>query len=414
MPDYFEIEYYNMVLLATGVIALLAAIIPVITQRKVLSAPVVYMLLGIGGYFIFLHYFFQPMDYMEVIKKVTEFVVIIALTNAGLKIKEPFKWSTWRNSLRLLAIVMPFTIVAAAFLGWWIIGLAPATALLFGALIAPTDPVLASELQTSQPSEADTSKIKLGLTSEAGLNDGLAFPFTYFAILAAQKGMEIENWIGDWLLHYVLIRIVVAVIIGLLSGWILFKIVFNVAKNELLTQISRGILSLSLTLLPYAITEMVGGYGFIAVFIAACIFSRYEKFDEHMDSLHDFNEELESLIVAVIFIVTGIFIASHYYILIDVKIISVALIMIFLIRPVIGYLSLLGTDLNKFQKFVLSFYGIRGIGSVFYLAYALTSADFKDSEKLFEITIAIIFFSVLIHGLTAHRVQKRIYKHDST
>ena len=116
----------------------------------------------------------------------------------------------------------------------------------------------------------------------------------------------------------------------------------------------------------------------------------------------------------VIFIVTGIFIASHYYILIDVKIISVALIMIFLIRPVIGYLSLLGTDLNKFQKFVLSFYGIRGIGSVFYLAYALTSADFKDSEKLFEITIAIIFFSVLIHGLTAHRVQKRIYKHDST
>ena len=412
MPDYFKIEHYNMLLLATGFIALLAAIIPVITQRKIISAPVVYMLLGIGIYFIFLHYFFNPMEYMEVIKKVTEFVVIIALTNAGLKIKKPFKWSTWRSSFRLLLVVMPFTIVAAAFLGWWIIGLAPATALLFGALIAPTDPVLASELQTSQPSKADTSKIKLGLTSEAGLNDGLAFPFTYFAILAAQKGMEFENWVGDWLLHYVLIKSVIAIIIGLLSGWILFKIVFNIAKNDMLTKISRGILSLSLTLLPYALTEMIGGYGFIAVFVAACIFSRYEEFDKHMDSLHDFNEELESPIVAIIFVVTGIFIASHYYILMDAKILSVAFIMIFLIRPVIGYLSLLGTDLNKFQKFVLSFYGIRGIGSVFYLAYAFTAADFKDAEKLFDITIAIIFFSVLIHGLTAHSVQKRIHKHE--
>ncbi len=412
MPNYFEIEYYNMVLLATGIIALLAAIVPVITQRKVISAPVVYLLLGIGIYFVFLRYFFQPMEYMETIKKVTEFVVIISLTNAGLKIKEPFKWHTWRNSFRLLAIVMPLTIVTAAFLGWWIIGLAPATALLFGALIAPTDPVLAGELQTSQPSETDTSKIKLGLTSEAGLNDGLAFPFTYFAILAAQKGLDFENWIGEWLLHHVLIRIVIAIGIGLLTGWILFKIVFNIARNDMLTKISRGILSLSLTLLPYAITEMIGGYGFIAVFVAACIFSRYEEFDNHMDSLHDFNEELESLIVAVVFIVTGIFIASHYYILIETKIIAIALIMIFVIRPVLGYLSLLGTQLSKFQRFVLSFYGIRGIGSVFYLAYAVTAADFKDADILFDITIAVIFVSVLVHGLTAHNIQKRISKYD--
>lgn len=412
MPDYFKLEDYDTVLLATGVIALLAAIVPVTMKRKFISAPIVYMIFGIGVYFVFLHYFFQPMQYMEIIKRVTEFVVIVALTNAGLKIKEPFKWHTWRNSFRLLAIAMPITIAAAFWLGWWVAGLAPATALLFGALIAPTDPVLAGELQTSQPSDADTSKIKLGLTSEAGLNDGLAFPFTYFAIFAAQYGFNYENWIGEWVLHHLLIRIAIGLVIGLLSGWCLFKIVFSIAEKDMLSKISRGILSLSLTLLPYALTEIVGGYGFIAVFVAACMFSRYEKFDKHMDSLHDFNEELESIVVALIFIVTGVFIASNYYILLNTSIVCVALLMILVVRPAAGYLSLIGTKLNWFQQFVLSFYGIRGIGSVFYLAYALTAADFENAEKLFDITIATIFFSVLIHGLTAQMVQKRIKKYD--
>ena len=131
-----------------------------------------------------------------------------------------------------------------------------------------------------------------------------------------------------------------------------------------------------------------------------------------MDSLHDFNEELESMVVALIFIATGVFIASHYIIFLKAEVILIALLMVFIIRPAAGYLSFVKTDLNGFQKFVMSFYGVRGIGSVFYLAYALTSADFKDAEKLFEITIATIFLSVFIHGLTARFVQKRIKIYD--
>ncbi len=408
MHNYFSLEHYDVLLLIAGCIALMAAIVPVLMKQKFVSAPIIYLAVGILSYFLFFRYFFQPLEHLELIKRVTEFVVIVALTNAGLKIKQPFKWSTWKYSFRLLIIAMPLTIIAAGYLSWWLVGLAPATAILFAALIAPTDPVLASELQTSQPSKDDSSKIRLGLTSEAGLNDGLAFPFTYFAIMAAINGYEYENWIGEWLLHDVLLKIVLGVAIGLLSGWGLYKIVFSITSRDLLSEISRGILSLSLTLLPYAVTEIIGGYGFIAVFIAACMFSRYEKFDKHMDSLHDFNEELESMVVALIFIATGVFIASHYIIFLKAEVILIALLMVFVVRPAAGYLSFLGTDLNNFQKFVMSFYGVRGIGSVFYLAYALTAAEFKDSEKLFEITMAIIFLSVFIHGLTARFVQKRI------
>ena len=410
---YFETEHYNYLLLIAGIVALLAAIVPVLLQKKYTSAPIVYLVIGAIIYALASKYEIKPLDHLEEVKHITEFVILVALANAGLRIKEPFKWKTWKNAFRLLVIAMPVTIVAATFLGWWIVGLAPATALLFGALISPTDPVLASELQTSEPGEEDTSQSKLGLTAEAGVNDGLAFPFTYLAIFAATKGLDYKNWIGEWLLHEFIIKIALGVIIGLVSGWLLYKLIFSISSNhETLGRISRGILSLALLSLPYAITEYIGGYGFLAVFCAACMFSNYELHSKHMNSLHNFNEELESFVVAVIFITIGFFIAFHYKILFDIEIMGTALLMVLVVRPLAGYVSLIKTGLNPFQKFVLSFYGIRGIGSLYYLAYALAAAPFTNPEKLIAVTTATIFFSVIIHGITARHVQKRIKKYD--
>ncbi|MGV3459247.1 MAG: cation:proton antiporter [Flavobacterium sp.] len=359
-------------------------------------------------------YEFDPLKNLELIERITEFVLLVALANAGLKIKEPFSWKTWHYSFRLLTIAMLLTIAAGAFISWKIAGLAPAGALLFGALIAPTDPVLASELQTSEPSKKDTSTIKLGLTTEAGINDGLAFPFVYFAIYAATKGLDFEEWAGGWFIHDFIIKIIIAIGIGLAVGALLCRLVFTSGSRDKISKISRGIISLALMLLPYAVTEIIGGYGFLAVFVAACIFSHREEHAEHMDDLHDFNEELESIVVAIIFIMTGFFIAYHHEILYDTEILAVALLMVFIVRPVAGYLSLLGTKLIPFQKFVLSFYGIRGVGSLYYLAYALTAATFTDAAKLLEITIVTIFMSMLVHGFTARFIQKKIKEyHDA-
>jgi len=410
---YFETEHYNYLLLIAGLVALLAAIIPEVLRKKYISAPIIYLIIGAGVYAFAHRYEVKPLEHLEEIKHITEFVILVALANAGLSIKEPFKWKTWRNAFRLLVIAMPVTIVAAAFLGWWIIGLAPATALLFGALISPTDPVLASELQTSEPGEEDTSQSKLGLTAEAGVNDGLAFPFTYLAIFAATKGLDYKKWIGEWLLHEFLIKILLGVVIGLISGWLLYKLIVSISRDhDTLGRISRGILSLALLSLPYAITEYIGGYGFLAVFFAACMFSNYELHSKHMNNLHDFNEELESFVVAVIFITIGFFIAFHYTIFYDIEIMGTALLMVLVVRPLAGYVSLIKTGLNPFQKFVLSFYGIRGIGSLYYLAFALAAAPFTDPERLIAVTTATIFFSVVIHGISARYVQKRIKQYD--
>lgn len=409
----FKPEEYELALLAAGLIALLAATIPILIVRRHITPPIIYLIIGMGAFLLNVHYDFISLANSKAIEKVSEFVVIVSLTNAGLKIKEPFSWHTWKYAFRLLIITMPFTIIAGSYLSWWFLGLAPAAALLYGAVISPTDPVLASEFQTSSPAKKDNSKTKLGLTAEAGANDGLAFPFTYLAIAAATLGLDYENWIGTWFINDFIIKIAIGIAGGLLSGWLLYRLIFTISSKDQISKISRGILSLALTLLPYALTEIIGGYGFIAVFVAACIFSSYEVHDKHMESLHDFNEELENIFVTFIFIGSGIFLAANYELFLNTAVMSVVFVMIFVVRPLTGWIALIKTNLTAFQKFVLSFYGIRGIGSVYYLAYAFNAALFEDRQTLLNLTVATIFFSVLIHGFSARYVQKRIKKYDT-
>lgn len=375
--NLFEIEIYDLALMAGGIIALLAATIPIIVVKKHITPPIIYLGIGVIAYLFNIHYDFISLDNIQAIEKVSEFVVIISLTNAGLKIKKPFAWQTWKYAFRLLIITMPLTIIAASYLSWWLVGLAPAAALLYGAVMSPTDPILASEFQTSNPSEEDQSKTKLGLTVEAGANDGLAFPFTYLAIAASTLGYDYENWIGTWFINDFIIKIAIGIVAGLATGWMLYKIIFSISSKDKVSKISRGVLSLALTLVPYAVTEMIGGYGFIAVFVAACIFSKYEDDNEHMESLHDFNEELENVFVTFIFIGSGIYMASNYELFIDMKIMATVFVMVFVIRPLSGWAALIKTGLIPFEKFVLSFYGIRGIGSVFILLTRLIQQNFQ-------------------------------------
>lgn len=412
--ELFDFKTYNIHLLLIGIVVLLAATIPNLLKNKNISEPIIYITIGVAIYFLANNYCsIAPLNNVKVIEEITEFVVIVALTNAGLKIKNPFSWKTWKYSFWLLAITMPLTIIASAFVSTWILGFAPAAAILFGSLISPTDPVLASDLQTTKPSEKDISKTRLALTSEAGINDGLAFPFTYFAIFLATKGAHYSDWIAEWFLVDFVLKTAIGVIIGLSFGWLLYKVIFPFTTRNQQSNITRGILSLALTLIPYAITQMLGGYGFIAVFLAASAFSHREKDTHHMDKLHDFTEEIERIFVALLFVIIGIYLAANFNDLLDYKLISVALILILIIRPVAGYIALIGKKINNFEKFVLAFYGIRGVGSIYYLMFALGEVEFPNSEKLIQLTAITIILSVFIHGISASTIQKKLDKYDA-
>jgi NhaP-type Na+/H+ or K+/H+ antiporter len=406
----FDFHPYDVGLLLVGLIVLAAAVLPqLVSQRQLVTAPLLYML--VGAFVFLLPGAPELPDLVEDAwwpKRLTELGVIIALTSAGLKLNRPFAWETWRISWRLLAVTMPLTIAAAAWLGWWAAGLVPASAILLGAVIAPTDPVLASEVQTSPPDQPDDSRARLALTTEAGLNDGLAFPFTNLAIAIAIAGLAPSGWLGDWLLIDVLYKIGAGTIVGAVAGYLLARTIMGAPASEEPARTMTGILGLSLTLVPYALAELASSYGFIAVFVAACVFRQYECSHDYQVKLHDFSEEMERVLVAVLMFLIGAYAVTGIFQHMTLTLWLVALAILFVVRPAAGLIGLAGTGLPRRKRWAIAFFGIRGIGSIYYLAYGVSNAEFADAMTVWALVLAVVIISVLIHGLSARPVMKWI------
>jgi NhaP-type Na+/H+ or K+/H+ antiporter len=200
------VDLPDLLFAVVGVGALLASLLPRVLEGRPFSLPIVFVALGLLlGALPFLPVDASPAGHTSFVEHFTEVVVIISIMGAGLGLDRMIGWRRWRNTWRLLALAMPLTIVAIALLGWWALGLAPAAAALLGAVLAPTDPVLAGEVQVgepaSEPIDPDDAEdeVRFALTSEAGLNDALAFPFVYFALAMAEQGTQVANWIAQWL-----------------------------------------------------------------------------------------------------------------------------------------------------------------------------------------------------------------------
>lgn len=403
MIEIFSIDVYDILLLSAGIVILLAGILPVLLKDRLITAPIFYIILSgiIFGLFID----FDITQYhgnIFVGKRVTEMAVIISLTAVGLKLEKPFDIETWSISSKLLIITMPLTILLMALMGWWFLGFVPATAVLLGAVIAPTDPVLADELQTTPPLERDTLSTTVALTTEAGLNDGLAFPFTNMAIAIAFAGIAPAGWFMNWLAVDFLYKILMGTIIGLITGWLLGKLIYKIPDNSThKSEISISIAVLALTLIPYGTAEIAGSYGFIAVFVAACTFRYLEAQHVYLPLLHNFSEELEKIMILVVFLLIGMYLTSGFVVHFRWYMVPATMACIFLIRPVSGLIGLMGTSLPIKKKMVISFFGIRGVGSAYYLMYALYHAEFERAGELLALVTMIIIFSVIVHGLLA-------------
>lgn len=355
----------------------------------------------------------NPIEYATATERLAEFVVIVALMGVGLKIDRPPSLSGWASTWRLLAITMPVTIGIAALLGWWVIGLAPATALLLGAVLAPTDPVLAADVQVDEPARDPDEvgkraepEVRFALTSEAGLNDGLAFPFTYAAVAVASVGLAPAAWVGEWLLVDVLYRIGVGVAAGMVSGWLAARIVFRFSPRTTVGKAVSGIEALAITLLVYGLTEMLGGYGFIAVFVAALALRRYELTHEYNRALHGFSELVERLALAVVLVLFGGALATGLLDALTIEGAIAGVAIVLLIRPLAGMFGFLGSAVERTERGVVSFFGIRGIASIFYLAYALNQATFPNASQVWSVVGFVIVLSIFLHGVTAPLVSR--------
>lgn len=390
---------------AIGLVTLAAALLPRLLGRVPISIPMVFLSAGIIVFALFPDLpDLDPSADVPVVLHLTEICVLISLMGAGLAINRPVNWRTWSTTWRLLAFTMPLSIVAVAILGGAGLGMGLASALLLAAALAPTDPVLATEVQVSEPVDDPNAddEVRFALTSEAGLNDGLAFPFTYAAIAISLAGIAPSGWLRDWVLVDVLWRLGVGLAVGFGVGWLLGKLFFNVrARGLKIVEEAEGFVAIAATFLAYGVAETAEGYGFIAVFVCACTIRASERGHGYHGVMHKFVEQIERLLTVGVLVLLGGAIARGLFEGIGWTEIIIALVIVLIVRPLAGWIGLTPGKTGPRERIVIAFFGVRGIGSLFYIAYGLENGDFPDGDRLWSIVGLVITASILVHGIAA-------------
>lgn len=389
--------------------ALGMAWMPALANKTKISYSILYVALGMLLYSIFDGLPVpDPFLHPEAAVHFTELVVIVALMGTGLKIDQPFSFKAWALPLRMVSISMILCIAAGAALGVYYLGLDLASAILLSAVLAPTDPVLASDVQVEPPLEGQKEMVRFSLTAEGGMNDGTAFPFVWLAIYLAWQGAGEPVTIGEWVGWNLFYKLIVGVASGFGLGKLLAYVLFRLPEKNKIVRINDGFAALAITLLVYGATELAHGYGFIAVFICAVTLRNEEMEHRLHRKLHAFSDQIERILVAITLLLFGGALVNGILKPITWQLVIFSLIFLLVIRPLTTWASFGKMRLPIKEKWTISFFGIRGIGSFYYIAFALVEAKFKDPKSLWAIVAFIVSLSILVHGLTAGSVIQKI------
>lgn len=399
---------YFVILAGFGLLITLVVWLPAAIRRLPLSLPIICIAIG-AALFSLPQIALKPLPtaYPVIAERFTEFVVIIALMGAGLKLDRVFNWHRWGITWRLLAITMPLGIGAILLIGQGVMGLSFAAALLLAAALAPTDPVLASDVQVGPPKTGEEDEVRFGLTSEAGLNDGLAFPFVHLAIVFA-AAVPGEAWLGDWVGTYVVWKIAAGVALGWLIGWLYGWLTFRIPADTKLAQTGDGMIAVATTLLAYGATELVSGYGFIAVFVAALTIRAAHRSHDFNRDMHDMTEQIERIAMMLLLLLFGGALVNGLLTpLRPIDGLAAALILL-VVRPLTGLVAMAGFGASRSEKLTIAFFGIRGVGTFYYLAYAMNHAEFPEADRLWAIAGLVVLASILLHGLTVTPIMRAL------
>ena len=395
--------------------------------RLPLSAAMLY--LGVGVAISPLGLGLLRLDALEnrvLLERVTEIAVLISLFTSGMKLALPLRDRRWRIPLQLATVSMVLTVGAITALGVYGLGLSLGASVLLGAILAPTDPVLASDVQVANTDDRD--RLRFGLTGEGGMNDGTAFPFVMLGL--GLLGVH-ELGAGGW--RWWAVDVVWAVAGGLGLGYLLGTLVgrailyLRVRHKEALG--SDEFIALGLIALTYGVALLCLTYGFLAVFAAGLALRRIDSgkqaapapeavapaADDHadddaepgaaakapatmMNAVQRFNSQLEHFVEVGIVLAVGVLLSTVGF---DPAVLWFVPVVFLLVRPLAVYIGLLGTHVKGGQRNLIGWFGIRGVGSLYYLLYAINhEIEPALAERLLSITLAVVVASVILHGVS--------------
>lgn len=434
--------------LVVGGSLLVAVVAPTLLSRVPLTTPMILVGLGmlVGATPLPDGLPVDPQADRAIIEHATELTVIVALMGVGLALDRSLdlrRWASiraWSATWRLLVVAMPLTIAGVALLGVWA-GLPLAAAVLLGAVLAPTDPVLASDVQVGgpttvddptvdpelEPEERSTSgevdecdEVRFALTSEAGLNDGLAFPFVYLAVLLAGTGTA-WSVAGEFVGWYLLAKVTIGIAVGAGIGWILARLAFRSSSPALrVAELGEPLLAIAALTVSYGAAELVEGYGFLAVFACAMSFRMAERRHAYHRAMHEVVDRLERLLTLFVLLALGVALTRGLLENLDWRGVGIGLALILVVRPLAGCLALgvlpvpggRSGSMTRPELMATAFFGVRGVGSLYYLAYAAGEVEAFGDGWLWSTVGFTVIASVLLHGALAGPAMSRLDSHS--
>ena len=408
IEDSNNVDIYILELLVIGSLLLFVTMGSGWIKRLPLSYAIIYLVVGIflGPYGTNL---IQIQPRTELLERITEFVVIVSLFSCGLKMNRPLRLRAWSSTIRLIAFLMPISIFAIAAISHWLLNLNWGAAILLGAILAPTDPVLASEVQLEHIGDRD--ELRFGLTSEGGLNDSLAFPFVYFGIYWLENN-NWQTWLKEWIIVDLIWAIAAGISMGILVGKGVMGIKQQLQKFRSIDALMEDFIGLGIILITYALTELINGYGFLAVFVAGLMVQRsYSNSNSNRRlSQLEFTEQLEKLMEVGTILLLGSILRIEPILEFGGEALLIAGLLIFAIRPLGAWISTTNLSFAKSPRssfhpttrWLFGWFGVRGVGSLYYLSYALgKSLEGELGAKIAWITFITVIISIIIHGISA-------------
>ena len=378
----------------------------------------------------------DPYAHAGLLTLIAEIALLISLFAVGLRLRVALSDPIWRLPVRLGVLGMLITIALLTAAGVYLLRLPPGAALLLAAILAPTDPVLASDVQIRDVGDHD--RTRFSLSGEGGLNDGTTYPFAMLGLYLL--GMPQTEAYGE---PRALMHALWGVFVGLASGWVMGQLVVGLTLHlrERFRQAlgMEEFLMLGLIALSNGVAHLIHGIGFLAVFAAGVAMRRVEHQTSGMaqpaqvigafavgeegviatdpgkapayiaERVLGFNQQLEHIVEFVMVLLLGIMLSGSGF---SGEGALVAVLLLLLIRPLSAALALAGTRLKRLQRWLMAWFGIRGIGSLYYLMFALQYPLPEElKQRLVPLVLTVVAISVMAHGISATPVMEKYYNY---
>lgn len=420
--------------LLIGLLMLGRGLTSTILARSPFSSSIVYLAIGlIAGPMVLNLFHFDPITEAPLLQILTEVAVLISLFSAGIKMPVPVTVKQWTKPVLLAWLSMSLTVALVAAFTYFVFNFPIGLAILLGAILAPTDPVLATDVQSRHPGDKD--HLRFNLTCEAGMNDGSAFPFVMLGLgLLGLHDLGDSGW--KWVTFDVLWATSAAIVIGILGGILLAHVGWKLRATELKHEILDDLVGLGLIALVYGISVSINAWGFLTVFFAGVALRQTElKLSERRANRIEsakpvkgtselnpndsappiisvealvFGAHLERLSEMLLVFLLGGMLTFQLW---SWQTLGLAMFLFLVARPLSVYISLAGTNTTWKLRTMIGWFGVRGIGSIYYLMYAIQHGlDQAHANQVTQLTLVVITLSIVVHGTSVKPIMEKFWR----